>query len=132
MAKFPVIAPKARVVKALARLGFDIVREHEHISLARTNVDGSTTTMTIPNHVRLKGSTLRRVCSLAGIGRDEFLEAYQQTGITWNRKIASTRTATALKVCSRRNRFAQKNDSAVFFDAMRECSRIEPRSQSLV
>ena len=33
MPKFPVDAPKAKVVKALELLGFTMVREREHISL---------------------------------------------------------------------------------------------------
>jgi len=35
MAKFPIDAPKRRVVKAPERLGFTIVREKEHISMVR-------------------------------------------------------------------------------------------------
>jgi hypothetical protein len=35
--------------------------------------------MTIPRHERLKGSTLRHICSEAGIGRDEFLDAYERS-----------------------------------------------------
>lgn len=33
---------------------------------------------TLPNHPRIKGSTLRTICSQAGIPRDEFLRAYDQ------------------------------------------------------
>jgi predicted RNA binding protein YcfA (HicA-like mRNA interferase family) len=79
MAKFPVDAPKARVLKALNDLGFVIVREAEHISLRRENADGSGTPMTIPNHRTLKGSTLRRICTQAGVERDLFLDAYNRS-----------------------------------------------------
>jgi len=35
MAKFPVDAPRRKVVKALKMLGFQTVREKEHISMVR-------------------------------------------------------------------------------------------------
>ena len=57
--KFPVDAPRSRVVKALQTLRFQIVREREHIAMRRTNADGTTTPLTLPNHTTLKGSTLR-------------------------------------------------------------------------
>ncbi len=76
MAKFPKDAPKKRVVKALESLGFVFVREKEHISMERTNADGLKTPLTMPNHERIKGSTLRAICTQAGISRDEFLAAY--------------------------------------------------------
>ncbi len=76
MSKFPVDAPKRKVVKALERLGFAIVREREHIAMLRENDDGSKTPLTMPNHLLIKGSTLRTICSQAGVSRDEFLKAY--------------------------------------------------------
>ncbi len=78
MAKFPADAPKRRVIKTLERLGFRLVREHEHISMARDNADGTQTPLTMPNHPRLKRSTLRTICTQAGIPRNDFLQAYQQ------------------------------------------------------
>ena len=61
--KFPVDAPLKRVVAALQSLGFQVVREREHIAMSRTNSDGTTTPLTLPNHPNLKGSTLRAICT---------------------------------------------------------------------
>ncbi len=50
MPKFPVDAPKQKVVKSLEILGFKMIREREHISMERINTDGTKTPLTIPNH----------------------------------------------------------------------------------
>jgi len=78
MAKFPVDAPKRKVIKALELLGFRIIREKEHISLIRQNPDGTRTPLTIPNHSKIKASTLRTICTQVGISREEFLNAYNK------------------------------------------------------
>jgi len=79
MPKFPTDAPRERVVKALHILGFSEVRQREHIAMLRRNPDGTTTPLTMPNHPRIKGSTLRTICTQAGIPRDEFLSAYEKS-----------------------------------------------------
>lgn len=78
MTQFPVDAPRARVVRALESLGFRLVREGNHISMVREDAGGTRTPLTMPNHPRIKGSTLRRVCTQAGISREAFLEAYRR------------------------------------------------------
>lgn len=54
MPKFPVDAPKSKVIKTLELLGFSIVREREHIVMVRENGDGSRTPLTMPNHSQIK------------------------------------------------------------------------------
>jgi predicted RNA binding protein YcfA (HicA-like mRNA interferase family) len=71
MSKFPVDAPKAKVLKALELLGFQVLRQREHIAMIRQNSDGTRTPLTLPNHNRIKASTLRNICTQAGIPREE-------------------------------------------------------------
>jgi len=63
-------------LKTLKQLGFEIVREKEHVSMIRNNPDGSKTPLTLPNHSHIKSSTLRLICTQSGISRDDFLKAY--------------------------------------------------------
>ena len=78
MAKFPVDAPIDKVIRTFEHLGFKLVREGSHISMLRENPDGSKTPLTMPNHRKIKGSTLRTILTQAGISRDDFLSAYEK------------------------------------------------------
>lgn len=77
MSKFPRDVPKARVVRTLVVLGFTLVREREHIAMIRQNPDGTRTPLTLPNHARIKGSTLRLILRQSNITREDFLTAYE-------------------------------------------------------
>jgi len=78
MSKFPVDAPRSKVLKALGRLGFQLVRQGAHLSMVRQNSDGTRTPLTLPNHPHIKASTLRAICTQSAIPREEFLRAYDE------------------------------------------------------
>ena len=77
MVSFPIDAPLRKVITAFEHLGFILVREGNHIAMARENADGTRTTLTIPNHRTLKSSTLRTILTQAGISREDFLDVYR-------------------------------------------------------
>jgi predicted RNA binding protein YcfA (HicA-like mRNA interferase family) len=76
MAKFPVDVPIDKVIKTFEQLGFRLVREGNHIAMLRENPDGTRTPLTMPNHRKLKSSTLRTILTQSGISRDEFMDIY--------------------------------------------------------
>ena len=78
MPKFPVDAPKGKVIKAFELLGSRIVREGNHIAMERLNPDGTRSPLTMPNHRTIKSSTLRALISQAMIPRADFLAAYEK------------------------------------------------------
>ncbi len=79
MPTFPVDVPKARAIEPLERLGFQLVREGPHLAMVRKNPDGTQTSLTMPNHSNIKGSTLRTICIQASIAQDEFLKTCEET-----------------------------------------------------
>jgi hypothetical protein len=64
--KFPVDAPRIRVVKAAANMGFQIVREREHITMRRTNADGTFRSCGNANISRCAERTLMALSDRAG------------------------------------------------------------------
>jgi predicted RNA binding protein YcfA (HicA-like mRNA interferase family) len=69
---------EGRVVRALKQLGFELIRDRQHIQMRRRNPDGSITPLTMPSHRTIKSSTLRVILTQAGISRQDFLQAYER------------------------------------------------------
>jgi hypothetical protein len=67
------------VIAAFRALGFEVVREAEHIAMRRLNRMGGSDFLTMPNHSTINASTLRTILTQAGIGRADFLRAYEQS-----------------------------------------------------
>lgn len=76
------ISPRRPQSPGSANLGrtglFILVREREHIAMLRQNPDGTRTPLTLPNHAKIKGSTLRLILRQSNITREDFLKAYER------------------------------------------------------
>ena len=79
MPRFPSDAHKRHAIKTRQALGFETVREGNHVAMRRKNPDRSVTPLTMPGHSRLKASTLRTICTQSGISRADFLNAYENS-----------------------------------------------------
>ena len=58
-------------------IGFEIVREGNHISMLKKNQDGGNIPLTLPNHKKIKGSTLRIILNQSGVSREEFIKIFE-------------------------------------------------------
>ncbi len=74
--KFPTDVPKQKGLKTFKSLGFEIVREGNHIIMERINPDDSITPLVLPNHNFISSGTLRAIVRQIGLTREEFLEAF--------------------------------------------------------
>ena len=67
------------MIAAFRALGFELLREAEHVAMRRRNSTGGSDCLTMPNHSNIKASTLRTILTQAGIARDDFLRAYERS-----------------------------------------------------
>lgn len=59
---------KKDAIKAFEKFGFSLVSEKEHIKMKNDKGE----TISVPNHKRIKGSTLSRICREKGIDKQKF------------------------------------------------------------
>jgi predicted RNA binding protein YcfA (HicA-like mRNA interferase family) len=74
--KFPSDVLKQRVIKTFKSLGFELIREGNHIIMERQNDDGTITPLVMPNHNFINSGTLRAIVTQIGITREQFLTTF--------------------------------------------------------
>jgi len=65
--KFLIDALRRKVIKAFETFGFKVVKVEITYQIVGENPDRTKTPLTMPNHERIKGSTLRVICREVGI-----------------------------------------------------------------
>lgn len=73
--KFPIDMKPARVVKALSKLGFVFERQTSSSHTILKHSDGRS--ICIPNHKRLKMSTITKELRNCGVDKQSFLRYYK-------------------------------------------------------
>ena len=79
MPKFPTDAPIDQVIKARRASWVPASQNGQSYCYGQRQSGWFATPLTMPNHRRIKSSTLRTILTQGGISRDEFLEAYEES-----------------------------------------------------
>jgi predicted RNA binding protein YcfA (HicA-like mRNA interferase family) len=74
----PDLSPRERVVSALETLGYQVVRQGNHIALAHYTNTGRQYPLTIPDQTSYKSSAIQAILNSAGIPLKEYMAAYGQ------------------------------------------------------
>lgn len=72
MSRLPTLSGK-EVIRALAKAGFNQVRQAGSHIVLQKQIPGSTITVVVPNHPELAKGTLRSVIRKTGLNVDEFI-----------------------------------------------------------
>lgn len=78
MSQFPRDAPKRKVIHALERLGFRLVREGNHIAMLRENPDGSRPPLNNAQPSNHQEFNVTNLLPQAQISKEQFLKAYTE------------------------------------------------------
>ncbi len=73
--RLPSDLPRDRVLRAIKRLGFVLVRDSGDHSVYK-HQDDADRLMVVPRHSRVKRQLLRNILSGAGVTEEQFMSAY--------------------------------------------------------
>jgi predicted RNA binding protein YcfA (HicA-like mRNA interferase family) len=75
MVGLPILSGK-EVVKALSKIGFELIRQRGSHMILRKQTDKEKNTVPVPNHKELAKGTLNSIIKQAGLTQDEFLDLF--------------------------------------------------------